>query len=73
MTCHYWYLKDIGYKYETHVYNKCHNLLMVIYDLKNFIILSIKGVDYRWYVLNISKNDAITLLNNSALDNKGVL
>ena len=37
------------------------------------MILSVKGVDYRSYVLNMSKNDAIKLLNNSVLDNKGIL
>ena len=45
----------------------------MVYDLNDFIILNIKGIDYRWYVLNMSKNDAIKLLNNSVLDNKGVL
>ena len=56
MICHYWYFKDIGYKYEPHVCNKCHDLLMVVYDLKSFMILNIKGVDYRCYVFNMSKN-----------------
>ena len=37
------------------------------------MILNLKDVDYRCYVFNMSKNDAITLLNNSVLDNKGVL
>ena len=37
------------------------------------MILNIKGVDYRCYVFNMSKNDAIKLLNNSMLDNKRVL
>ena len=46
---------------------------MVVYDLKNFKILNIKGVDYRCYVFHMSKNDIINLLNNSCLDNKGVL
>ena len=65
--CHYWYFKDIGHKYEPHVCNKCHDLLMVAYDLMNFMILNIKGVHYRCYVFNTSKNDAINLLNNSVL------
>ena len=59
MICHYWYFKDIGYKYEPHGCSKCHDLLMVVYDLKNFMILNIKGVDYRCYAFNMSKNDAI--------------
>ena len=46
---------------------------MVVYDLNDFMILYIKGIDYRCYVFNINKNDAITLLNNSMGDNKGVL
>ena len=73
IVCHYWYFKDIGYKYEPHVCNKCHDLLMVVYDLKHFMILNIKDVNYRCYVFNMSENDAIKLLNNSVLDNKGVL
>ena len=72
MVCHYWYFKDIGYKYERHVCNKRHDLLMVVYDLKNFIISNIKCVDYRCCIFNISKNDAINLLNNSWLDNETV-
>ena len=73
MICHYWYFKDIGYKYERHVCNKCHDLLMVVYDLKTFMILNIKDVDYRCYVFSISRSDAINLLNNSWLENRGVL
>ena len=60
MICHYWYFKDISYKYELLVCNKCNDLLMVVYDLKNFIILNIKGVDFRRYVFNTNKTHAIT-------------
>ena len=73
MICHYWYFKDIGYKYEPYVCNGCHNLSMVVYNLKDFMILNMKSVDYRCYVLNMSKSDAINVLNSSLLDNKGVL
>ena len=74
MICHYWYCKDIGYEYQPYICNKYHDLSMVVdYDLSNFMILNIKGVNYRCYIFNMSKNDAISLLNNSVLDNKGVL
>ena len=73
MICHYWYFKDIGYKYVPPVCNGCHDLSIVVYDLNDFMILNIKGVDYRCYVFNMSKNDSIKLLNNSCLDNKGEL
>ena len=54
MICHYWYFKDIGYKHEPLVCNGCHDLSMVFYDLNDFMILNIKGVDYRCYVFNMS-------------------
>ena len=67
MISHYWYFKDIGYKYEPHVCNGCHDLSVVVYDLNDFMISNLKGVDYRCYVFNISKSDAINLLNNSVI------
>ena len=73
MICHYWYFNDIGYRYEPHVCNRCHDLSIMVYDLNDFMILNVKSIDYRCYVFNMSKNDAITLLNYSVLDNKEVL
>ena len=73
MICHYWYFKDIGFKYQPCVCNKCHDLSKVVQDLKYLMILKVKGVDYRCYVFNMSKKEAIKLLNNSKLANKGVL
>ena len=66
-------MKDIGYKYEQDVCNGCHVFSMIVYDIGDFMILNIKGVDYKCFVCNMSKNTAIKLLNNSALDNKGAL
>ena len=68
MICHYLCFKDIRYKYEP----QFHDLSMMVYDLKDFMILNIKGVDYRCFVSNMSENHAVKLLNNSVLDNKGV-
>ena len=34
MLCHYWYFKDAGFKFELHVYNKCHDVMMTAYELK---------------------------------------
>ena len=41
--CHYWYFKDVGFKYEEHVCNGCHDLLTMAYGLENIGILSVKG------------------------------
>ena len=53
--CHYWFLKDIGFKFEEHVFNKCHDLLRMAYSLKNMAILSAKGVTFRCILMDISK------------------
>ena len=73
MICHYWYFKDIGYKFQPYVCNKCQDVSMMVYDLNDFLILNIKGVDCRCFMCNMSKNTAIKLLNNSKLDGKCTL
>ena len=73
MICHYWYFKDIGFKYQLYVCNGCHDYSMIVQDLDDFLILRVKSVDYRCCVVNMSKKDAIRFLNNSVLNNKGVL
>ena len=47
MLCNYWYFKDVGFKFESHVCNKCYHVLMTAYKLKNIAILNVKGVDFR--------------------------
>ena len=73
MLCHYWYFKDIGYKFQTYLCNGCHVVSVMAYELKNIAILNVKGVAYRCILWNISKDEAVNSLNNSALEDKGVL
>ena len=47
MFCHHWWFKDVGFKFESHVCNKCHDVLMIACELKNRI-LNLKGVDFRF-------------------------
>ena len=58
MRCHYWFFKDAGFKFELHVCNKYHDVLMNAYELKNIAILNVKGVDYRYILWGMSKNEA---------------
>ena len=46
---------------------------MTAYELKNIAILNVKGVDFRCVLWGISRNEAVDRLNNSVLENKGVL
>ena len=73
MLRHCWYFKDVGYKFQPQLYNGCQAVLMMAYELKNISILNAKGVDYRCILWGISKNDAVDRLNNSMLEDKGVL
>ena len=71
--CHYWYFKNIGFKFELHVCNKFHDVLVTAYELKNIEILNIKCVDYRCILWGVSKNNVINMLSNSVLKDKGAL
>ena len=73
MLWHYWYFKDVGFRFEPHVCDKCHDVLMNTYELKNIAILNVKSVDFRCILLSLSRDEAVNRLNNSVLGNKGVL
>ena len=57
--CHYWFFKDIGFKFEEHVCNKCHDLLTIACSLKDITILNAKGNTYRFILMGISKNERL--------------
>ena len=71
--CHYWFFKDIGFKFEEHVCNRCHDLLTMAHSLKNIAILSTKGATFRCLLMGINKNEALKKLNNSVTNDRGVL
>ena len=73
MLCYYWYFNDVGFKFEPHVCNKCHDVSMTAYELKNIAILNTKGADFRCVLWGISRGEAVNRLNNSVLEDKGVL
>ena len=73
MLCDCRYFKDVGFKFEPHVCNKCHDVLMIAYELKNIAILNVKGVDFKGILWGINRDDAVNRLNNSVLEGKGVL
>ena len=73
MLCHYWYFKDIDDKFQPYFFNGYHAVSVMAYELKNITILNAKGVDYRCILWGISRNDAVNRLNNSVLEDKGVL
>ena len=71
--CHYWLFKEIRFKFEEHVCNKCHDLLTIAYSLKDIAILNAKGSNFRCILMGISKNEGLKRLNNSVTYDRGVL
>ena len=73
LLCYYWYFKDVGYKFQRYLCNGCHAVSIMRQVLKNIAIFNAKGVDYRCILWGISKDEAVNRLNNSVLEDKGVL
>ena len=68
--CHYWYFKNIGFKYESYLCNGCHDLMQKAMSFNNVAVIYVKGSAYRinfWY---INKNYAINIMNGSNLVDK---
>ena len=62
--CHYCYFLDKNFNYEPYLCNGCHDLIQKATSFNDVAVVSVKGSAY---------SDAVNLLNNSWLDNKGVL
>ena len=71
--CHYWFFKDVGFKFEEQVCNRCHDLLTIAHSLRNIVTLSAKLATLRCLLIGISKNEALKKLNNSVTYERGVL
>ena len=72
MISNYSYFSNV-FKYQPYICNKCHDFSMTVMNLSDFFILNIKGIDYRIYITGVDKKDAVFILNNSKLGDKGVL
>ena len=64
MIWHYWYFNH-GFKFQDSVCNGCHDLTIFHLSISNISIITVKNIDYRCIIHNISKSEAINLLKNS--------
>ena len=71
---HYWYFKDIGFKYEKYLCNGSHDLMQKAMSFNNVAVVYVKGSAYRIHFWYMSKVDVINIMNGSnLLDKMGVL
>ena len=68
--CHYWYYKDIDFKYEPYLCNGCYGLMQKGMNFSYVAIVSVNRSDYRIHFWYMSKNDIINIAKNSNLNEK---
>ena len=72
IVCSHYYFKD-KFDYQPYVCNVCHDFSMTAINLSDFLVLTIKNVDYRVYISNIDEKEVVNIIKNSNLDYEGVL
>ena len=68
--CYYWYFFNYSFKFPSNVWNRCHDLLMMLMNLSDIAILNFNGPDYCCIISIISKNETINLMQNVLKYNK---
>ena len=68
--CHYWCFLDKNFNYEPYLCKGCHDLMQKAMNFNDVAIVSTKGIDYRIHFWYMSKDDAISIMNNSNLNEK---
>ena len=57
--CHYWYFKDISFRYESYLCNGCHDLMQRAISFNDVAIVYVKGSAYRIHFWYMNKNDEL--------------
>ena len=70
--CQYFFFNH-GFKFQDYVCNGCHDLSLLCLDISDIAIITVKNVDCRCIMYNINKSEAINLLENSGLENRGYI
>ena len=67
LVCHYWYFYHV-FKFQKSVSIGSHELLIISPNINNISIIAVKVILYYSIIYDVSKSDAINLLENSVLD-----
>ena len=72
--CHYWHFLDNGFKFPPNVVNWCHAVLMILINLGGIATLKIQNFNCCYIIKEISKRDAVNLLQNADLiEKRGII
>ena len=70
--CHYWYFKDISFKYGPYLCNGSRDLVQKAMSFNNIAIVYVKGSAYRIHFWYMSEDDVINIMNGFNLVDKRV-
>ena len=56
-----------GFEFEDFICNGCHDLSTLSVNISDIAMITVKNIDYRYIIHNISKSEAIILSENSVL------
>ena len=72
MICRYCFFNN-GFKFQDSVCNVCHDLMILCLNISNIAIITVIVVDYRCIINEITKSEAIHLLENLVLSDCGYI
>ena len=72
MICHYFFFNR-RFEFQYSVCNGCHDLSILCLNISDIATITVKNVDYRCIIHNISKSEAINLLENPVLKDCGCI
>ena len=72
IVCDYWFFNN-GFEFQNSVCNGYHDLRMLRLNLGDIAIITVKGIDYRCIISDITKSEATELLENSVLGYLGYI
>ena len=67
---YFWYFLNYSFKFQSNVYYRFPDLLLMFTNFSDIGILNIKSSDYHCIISLISKNEAINLTQNADLTEK---
>ena len=72
MICHYWFFNN-ELKFQDFVCNGCYDLTILCLNISYIAIITFENVNYRCFIHKINTLEAINLLENSVLENRGYI
>ena len=68
-----WHQRRYNVAYWLYEIVTLHDSTMLCHNISDIVIMTVKDIDYRCIIHDISKSDAIHMLENYVLDDRGYM